>query len=599
MKMSYNRSKIEDIVMGISENSYVLPAIQRELVWSCERIEKLFDSILSGYPINSMLFWKYKLPELSPSDENTEDTNREYKEQEEYKFYKFLSYYDEQQKEHNHNEEFNLSGHRGKEINAILDGQQRLTALFLGLKGYMNLKKPYYRADKSKNYEKKYLYLNLLYDKSHAQEDDSADNYEFKFKTESSVAEDNNKYNTDHLWFKMQNLLDCKVFTIFKRTLPDWFLDLPQDKQEKIEVIYDNLKEAFMVSENINYYEEKTTSLDKALQIFVRINSGGVTLGYTDFLMSMIVSQWNTGKDEINKAIDDINDEYNFDIPKDIFLRSCLYLTDSPLVFKADTFFKQQNIIKIKTEFKEIVNYLKASCRLFNRLGYNKDNLKSNLILLPVAQFLRENRKENIDISNMQLINKWIQLSILSRVFAGQTPAYLTAIRKDINGQKEFPLDAIKATSSKMGKSMNIDADNLHGLIDDAKKSSQLSWAILTLLYPNKDYTGETFHEDHIYPHAKMPTNQLKKQSDCVANLQLLPSEVNESKSATMPDEWLRQRYNNDVEKIREYKERNYIPQDIELTLENFDMFIDKRKKLIFNKLSDLLSCKISNKSDT
>ena len=42
------------------------------------------------------------------------------------------------------------------EVTAVLDGQQRLTALIIGLKGYMNLKKPYYRSGRAENYEKKY-----------------------------------------------------------------------------------------------------------------------------------------------------------------------------------------------------------------------------------------------------------------------------------------------------------------------------------------------------------------------------------------------------------------------------------------------------------
>ena len=583
--MSYTSLKIADIVMGISENKYLLPAIQRELVWKCDRIEKLFDSILSGYPINSMLFWKYKLPEIEIINDESSEHSKE-----EYKFYKFLNYYDENHPEHNHNEEFNLSGNRGKEITAVLDGQQRLTALYLGLKGYMNLKKPYYRADKSQSYEKKYLYLNLLYDKSLEQDDDSTDEYQFKFKTEDEVNKENKEYNSNYLWFKMQNLLDCKAFVVFKKTLPTWFYDLPIEKQSDIEFIYDKLKEVFMGTPTINYYEEATTSLDRALQIFVRINSGGVILGYTDFLMSMIVSQWSDGKKAINDAIDNINSEYKFDIPRDIFLRSCLYLTDSPLVFKADTFFKHKNITKIREDFVNIVKYLKASCRLFNRLGYSKENLKSNLILLPVAQFLKDNKTENPDIKNIQLINKWIQLSIISRVFAGQTPAYLTALRKDIKNKSEFPLDIIKSTSAKLGKPMTINKDNIEGIVDDAKKSSQLSWAILTLLYPNKDYIGEKFHEDHIYPESKLSNEQLNKEGgNYVANLQLLPANVNIAKGDTMPDEWLKKYYEDDIEKIKSHKKANAFPENLELTMDNFKIFTDRRRKLLVERLEKLL----------
>ena len=49
---------IAKVVEEIQANRYVLPAIQREFVWSAEQIERLFDSLMRGYPIGSFLFWK-------------------------------------------------------------------------------------------------------------------------------------------------------------------------------------------------------------------------------------------------------------------------------------------------------------------------------------------------------------------------------------------------------------------------------------------------------------------------------------------------------------------------------------------------------------
>ena len=49
---------IKDTIDNIRSRRYLLPSIQRELVWSTDRIERLFDSLLSGYPIGSFLFWE-------------------------------------------------------------------------------------------------------------------------------------------------------------------------------------------------------------------------------------------------------------------------------------------------------------------------------------------------------------------------------------------------------------------------------------------------------------------------------------------------------------------------------------------------------------
>ena len=45
---------IAEIVNDISANKYVLPSIQREFVWGTPQIERLFDSIMQGYPIGTL-----------------------------------------------------------------------------------------------------------------------------------------------------------------------------------------------------------------------------------------------------------------------------------------------------------------------------------------------------------------------------------------------------------------------------------------------------------------------------------------------------------------------------------------------------------------
>ena len=59
--MSYETAKtIKSILEDISVNKYLLPSIQREFVWSTSQIEKLFDSLMRDYLINSFLFWQVR-----------------------------------------------------------------------------------------------------------------------------------------------------------------------------------------------------------------------------------------------------------------------------------------------------------------------------------------------------------------------------------------------------------------------------------------------------------------------------------------------------------------------------------------------------------
>ena len=75
---------IAEIVNDISANKYVLPSIQREFVWGTPQIERLFDSIMQGYPIGTFLFWELTNEQITS-----------------YTFYSFLQNYHEKNARHN------------------------------------------------------------------------------------------------------------------------------------------------------------------------------------------------------------------------------------------------------------------------------------------------------------------------------------------------------------------------------------------------------------------------------------------------------------------------------------------------------------------
>ena len=134
---------IKETIANIHSKKYLLPSIQREFVWDVDQITQLFDSLMLGYPIGSFLFW-----EVSPANVK------------EFVFYEFLRNYHEQKKDGRHNPKASIIGN--ETVTAILDGQQRLTSLYLGLMGTYAYKKPYMRYDNPKAYPIRKLYLNLL-----------------------------------------------------------------------------------------------------------------------------------------------------------------------------------------------------------------------------------------------------------------------------------------------------------------------------------------------------------------------------------------------------------------------------------------------------
>jgi uncharacterized protein with ParB-like and HNH nuclease domain len=111
--MEYIPIRVNDIIRQINRDIY-LPAIQREFVWGPDRIERLFDSIMADFPIGSFLYWKL------------EQRNKD-----QWPIYEFIRDID---RESPHNPAANMAGIT-KDINLVLDGQQRITSLYIGLRG--------------------------------------------------------------------------------------------------------------------------------------------------------------------------------------------------------------------------------------------------------------------------------------------------------------------------------------------------------------------------------------------------------------------------------------------------------------------------------
>ena len=287
---------IAEVIRDISANKYVLPAIQREFVWSTAQIERLFDSVMQDYPFGAFLFWELD------KEQNTR-----------YDFYSFLQNYHE--KKNRHNVKINLAGNAN--VMAVLDGQQRLTSLYIGLKGTYAYKIPFKQWKNDTAFPERKLYLNIVEPAS-----SETDKYDFAF-----LAADEVKNDKAHYWFEVGNILNMtELGDVMNFLMQNIAFSGVYTREQSVfaNAALSQLFKVIHTQPSISYYKVKSGELDKVLQIFIRVNSGGTVLSYSDLLLSIATAQWETldARKKITEFVDDINAiGSGFNISKDFVLK--------------------------------------------------------------------------------------------------------------------------------------------------------------------------------------------------------------------------------------------------------------------------------------
>ena len=579
---------IAEALKNIEQRRYLLPAIQREFVWPSEKIEWLFDSLMRGYPISSFLFW------------NVEDRKKAG-----YKFYEFLREF--RQRYQIHNEEANPSG--GGNFIAVLDGQQRLTSLYVGLRGSYAYKEPRRNwVDNEWSIPTRRLYLNVTR-KLEDQEDDRE--YEFSFLKDSDT-EQADIYDdaNEHRWFRVGKINDLKNFAAFSRYMKE--ANLTEIASEMLA----RLQEAVFTDLVINFFLEKQQDLHKALNIFIRINSGGEPLDFSDLIMSIAVANWEKkdARKEIHKLVDQVQ-ESGFSISKDFVFKSYLYLFSQDIRFRV-TNFSTENAHNFEQDWEKIRDAVQATFKLIRSFGYVDYTLASKNAAIPILFYLyhrgiyREFETSVRYKKDREIIQKWLHIVMLKRVFGtGGADATLGQIRraltKDVTAKvklkpeiAEFPADAI---NTQIRRDLSVGEEFIQELLI-TQKDDRYAFSILALLAPHLDYRNNDFHKDHLHPISAFdwvtvhtmklsdearPRFESAEWNNSIINLQMLDGNENKSKQDRSLKDWFKiEAKKKDPDLLRE---RCLIPAGASLEFKDFSDFAEKRRALLAEKLMKIL----------
>jgi hypothetical protein len=574
---------IADVLRRIQTRDYVLPAIQREFVWDRDQIARLFDSLLRGYPIGSFLFWSVEADHAA-----------------DYKFYGFIK--DFHQRDNPHCPVLDLAG--DKAIIAILDGQQRMTALNIGLRGTFAQHLPGRRRNNASAYPVTRLYLNLC---RQAPENEQGMLYDLRFFAQPPPSDPTNGVH----WFPVHRIMGADLGDT--TALFDYAVDNGFSNDKAAFRLLNTLHKVVHDDKVINFYEENDHSLDKVLDIFIRVNSGGTVLSYSDLLLSIATAQWDTldARDEIHGLVDELNGlgqgSQNFSFSKDVVLKAGLVLTEvSDIGFKV-TNFNRANMARLQKQWPDIEMALRLAANLLADFGFSADSLAANSVLIPVAYYVcRRGLGDDYRLAgkfdaDREQLRYWVVRTLVKPgVWGSGLDTLLRELHRVITeeGGAGFPTAALESAMATRGKALTFSDEEINDLVE-TPYGDKRAFALLALLFPHVD-TRNRFHVDHVFPRtlfkrsklleAGVPLHLVDEYTQLVnrlPNLQLLEGQINVEKQAALPLDWAQKKY---PEKDR--LEHYLALQDLTglpATLPGFGTFYETRKRRLADRLCRVL----------
>lgn len=611
--MSYQGESIYEVIKQIDEGRMFLPALQRRFVWGKHQIELLFDSIMRGYPFGTFLFW-----ELSKEKANQD-----------YVFYEFKKSYDER-------EPFNerkTGAFTTERIIGVLDGQQRISSIYIGLQG-THTEKGYRKRKSSQDaYKSTKLFLNLLslpYEQDETgnfRQNESA-NFEFRFLTEEVALsgitrhmQDDSSKREHVFWFPIGQVMrwpdgpdvDHEVDRLIDTCKDPLQAEAVKNAKRMIRHGLSTLYNRIRNDQLIQYFKVSKDDLEDILKIFIRVNSGGTVLTKTDLLFSTIVATWDEGREKIEELQKRINDKgMKFDFGTEYLMRCCLVLTDGPVFYKVHSF-KASNVQAIRDQWTDIAKAIETTVDLIADFGFSRDTLASNNATIPIAYYIYKGGKLNLE-SRINL-HKYLIHSLLKQIYGSSQDQLLNQIRNVFRKPdqqdsryyvlkdefREFEFSRIADMDLPGGKTLKVTPEDIDRFLEYRKGPA--TFAILQILSPALRFKDKFFHQDHIHPASGFNRENLTnlglthemqetwiEMRDQLPNLQLMDGVDNQSKNAKPLKRWL-ELITTDADREL-FIQNNFLPEDVSTDFADFERYFTARRIILREKLCAVLAMK-------
>lgn len=625
-RYEHRSATVSDLVSRLATDGHIpedpifIPSLQREFTWDHDQIVDLFDSLLTGLPLNALLLWN--VSGQTAEEEATYEFIRNYAEKSAYPTKEKC----EKDSVWVRNKSRKLESSEGvpAEYTFALDGQQRLTSFLIGLTGTHYRYKSQRWQSKLSSYTRRELFIDLLNSPCDRGDLDEEPRYRFSFQTSGQ-----NRTERDNYWWPVPRILSIDdLDDEIERVEP-----IAKSPEER-ELINHNLTRLFeAIHEEDHIVIEHVSDMDSrmALQLFVRRNAGGDPLSNSDIAFSQMAVYWTSEEQDPKEALESYVDEleqefgdYGFGFGKGYIIRSLLMMAGHPPSFRRE-YLIAKNIRDLEDVWLNPAYHasMTEAYRIVTKeLGLGYSCVTSNSAILPIVYYCYQNLSDgsggaaNPPREILKKMEYWLAVTVCNNLFSLGSDTVLRRAQDYVTGE-DFPVLQILEEFRGRGLELVLDLDRLKVLVDETDyHSGTVKHLLLTKAYPDDRISGK-LHEtvtddgdvqtqqmqvDHIFPlnklhpedeeelHERGLSHRDVENRHRLGNLQLIPE--NQSKGDKDPAEWLDDPAIRGDMTLSEFTEMHCLPwEDPEAyRYDRFSEFCEARERILLDRLTQQMS---------
>lgn len=510
-------STVINLLNQIKQEEVVLPAIQRDFVWPQDKVLRLLDSVMRGYPIGIALLWETYL----------DIQYRQFSE----------AFHPGQIHDFKDNK-------KKRKLKVVLDGQQRLQSLYIALYG---------------SYEGKSLYFDVL--SGRASDDLAEERYKFEFMNSEGYARweeqmregaqgpTSTEERDPQYLVKVADLFSAGVRgrdTLERRIKQ--VVKLSEDDEGRLSenmarfhdalTMNTNILKVSVIDENLPDNNPDRKSEADVLEIFVRVNREGTPLSRSDLIFSMLKLNWRESAESLPEFVRQINEGNSFELDTDFVIRCLFAVSDLGTKFELDLLRKKDNVDRLRKNFQACCDAIRSVVDSVSRECWctSSSLLGGQTTLVPFVYYLFHAPKHEVPTGQIETFRKALYVFAFARPFSRYADSRLWKfIRDEIRPLVEkkdfhFPFDRAVAWVKYWESITSFDERLLQANVP-------LTLHVLQHISSNKvQYQRNAGQVDHIFPRAELRKKGFEEpEINHFGNFWILAKGKNQNKSDKHP----------------------------------------------------------------